>query len=144
MSNIVRFDRTAPAPLLHSEYESKKLLSLAQFARLDTKLFSDDHNRFTPNCIALYKWMRKIDKDMFMEFERKVETQGHTAHVAILDFREAVIAWLDPEVWTMTGSIIVGMTRKRFGATAAQLPKPIIYPPSLFINPLFLKVFRSI
>ena len=34
--------------------------------------------------------------------------------------REAVIAWLDPEVWTMTGLIIVGMTRKRFGATAAR------------------------
>ena len=76
---------------------------MVQFARHDTKLFSDDRNRFTPNCIALYKWMRKIDKDMFVEFERKVETQGHTAHVAILDFREAVIAWLDPEVWTMTG-----------------------------------------
>ena len=89
---------TAPAPLLHPEYASKKLLSLVQFARHDTKLFSDDRNRFTPNCIALYKWMRKIDKDMFVEFERKVETQGHTAHVAILDFREAVIAWLDPEV----------------------------------------------
>ena len=59
---------TAPAPLLHSEYASKKLLSLVQFARHDTKLFSDDRNRFTPNCIALYKWMRKIDKDMFVEF----------------------------------------------------------------------------
>ena len=97
---------TAPAPLLHSEYASRKLLSLVQFARHDSRLFSDDRNRFTPNCIALYKWMRKIDKDMFVEFERKVETQGHTAHVAILDFREAVIAWLDPEVWTMTGLII--------------------------------------
>ena len=99
---------TAPAPLLHSEYASKKLLSLVQFARHDTKLFSDDRNRFTPNCIALYKWMRKIDKDMFVESERKMETQGHTAHVAVLDFRETVIAWLDPEVWTMTGLIIVG------------------------------------
>jgi hypothetical protein len=117
---------TAPAPLLHSEYASKKLLSLVQFARHDTKLFSDDRNRFTPNCIALYKWMRKIDKDMFVEFERKVETQGHTAHVAILDFREAVIAWLDPEVWTMTGLIIVGMTRKRFGATAARIEDLVI------------------
>ena len=111
---------TAPAPLLHSEYASRKLLSLVQFARHDSRLFSDDRNRFTPNCIALYKWMRKIDKDMFVEFERKVETQGHTAYVAILDFREAVIAWLDPEVWTMTGLIIVGMTRKRLGATAAM------------------------
>ena len=91
---------TAPARRLHPEYASKKLLSLVQFARHDTKLFSDDRNRFTPNCmicIALYKWMRKIDKDMFVEFERKEETQGHTDHVVILDFREAVIAWLDPE-----------------------------------------------
>ena len=99
---------------------------MVQFARHDTKLFSDDRNRFTPNCIALYKWMRKIDKDMFVEFERKVETQGHTAHVAILDFREAVIAWLDPEVWTMTGLIIVGMTRKRFDATAARIEDLVI------------------
>ena len=70
--------------------------------------------------------MRKIDKDIFVEFERKVETQGHTAHVAILDFREAVIAWLDPEVWTMTGLIIVGMTRKRFGATAARIEDLVV------------------
>ena len=51
---------TVPAPLLHSEYASKKLLSLVQFAHHGTKLFSDDRNWFTSNCIALYKWMRKI------------------------------------------------------------------------------------
>ena len=70
--------------------------------------------------------MRKIDKDMFVEFERKVETQGHTAYVAIHDFREAVIAWLNPEVWTMTGLIIVGMTRKRLGATAARIEDLVV------------------
>ena len=125
---------TAPAPLLHSEYASRKLLSLVQFARHDSRLFSDDRNRFTPNCIALYKWMRKIDKDMFVEFERKVETQGHTAYVAILDFREAVIAWLDPEVWTMTGLIIVGMTRKRLGATAARIEDLVVLAVRSFRN----------
>ena len=65
--------------------------------------------------------MLKIDEEMFVEFERKVETQGHTADVAILDFREAVIAWLDLEVWTMTRLVIVVMTRKRFCATAARI-----------------------
>ena len=61
-----------------------------------------------------------------MEFERKVETQGHTARVTSLDFREAVIAWLGPEVWTMTGLIIVGIIRKRFGATAAGIEDLVV------------------
>jgi hypothetical protein len=78
--------------------------------------------------------MRKIDKDMFVEFERKVETQGHTAYVAILDFREAVIAWLNPEVWTMTGLIIVGMTRKRLGATAARIEDLVVLAVRSFRN----------
>ena len=54
-------------------------------------------------------------------FENSVAKQGYVAAQAIFDFRATIEAWLTPMIWTMTGMVIVGMTKERSSVTAATI-----------------------
>ena len=47
--------------------------------------------------------------------------QGYVAAQAIFDFRTTIEAWLTPMIWTMTGIVIIGMTKERNSVAAATI-----------------------
>ena len=87
----------------------------------DAVLFCAHPSRFTPNVYALYAWARKQNEDTFLMFENSVAKQGYVAAQAIFDFRATIEAWLTPMIWTMTGMVIVGMTKERNSVAAATI-----------------------
>ena len=111
----------APLAIQQFQYPSKRLVPKVVLNLHDAVLFCAHPSRFTPNVYALYAWARKQNEDTFSMFENSVAQQGYVAAQAIFDFRTTIEAWLMPMIWTMTGMVIVGMTKERNSVTAATI-----------------------
>ena len=111
----------APLAAQQFQHPSKRLVPKVVLNVHDAVLFCAHPSRFTPNVYALYAWARKQNEDTFLAFENSVAKQGYVAAQAIFDFRTTIEAWLTPMIWTMTGMVIVGMTKERNSIAAATI-----------------------
>ena len=111
----------APLAAQQFQHPSTRLVPKVVLNVHDVVLFCAHPSRFTPNVYALYAWARKQNEDTFLAFENGVAKQGYVAAQAIFDFRTTIEAWLTPMIWTMTGMVIVGMTKERNSVAAATI-----------------------
>ena len=111
----------APLAAQQFQHPSTRLVPKVVLNVHDVVLFCAHPSRFTPNVYALYAWARKQNEDTFLAFENGVAKQGYVAAQAIFDFRTTIEAWLTPMIWTMTGMVIVGMTREKNSVAAATI-----------------------
>jgi hypothetical protein len=96
------------------------LMLLIKFRVHDAPLFCDKGRRWTTNCASLFAFIKAERPDLTAAFLQGISRPGHAARQAIQEFLAAVASWLDPELYTLTGLLLAGLTFDRGQPAAAD------------------------
>ena len=96
------------------------LMLLIKFRVHDASLFCDKGRRWTTNCASLFAFIKAERPDLTAAFLNGISRPGHAARQAIQEFLAAVASWLDPELYTLIGILLAGLTFDRGQPAAAD------------------------
>ena len=102
------------------ERPSRILLYKQQLKLHDPTLFSDTGKRLTTTVPSLYAWIRQNSPNTVAQLEEDVHCPGVSANGIIQEFLAAVQAWLRPEIHTLCGLLIEGLTRSPESSSAGR------------------------